>query len=100
MSRKQIPFFLVILFLATNIRMVYAQNSTFRILKFISGSGGVMFSQAPQYFHYTTAGENILGNTQSQNFSVRSGFWNYPLFGPSEVNKDQLKTKEHLPGLW
>ncbi len=58
-------------------------DSTYILLKSVSGSGGVLFSHNEQNFHYATAGESIIGNVANENNLLRSGFWGYPLPGIS-----------------
>lgn len=60
-----------------------SRDSTYILLKSVSGSGGVLFSHNEQNFHYATVGEAIIGNVQNGSNLLRSGFWGYPLVGIS-----------------
>jgi hypothetical protein len=93
MNNKYTNLIIVTIFILINVQKVFTQDTTCTLLKCITGSGGIFYSQNSQYHHSATAGESILGFAQTENFILRSGFWIFPQFGPTAVNdKNQYLT--------
>lgn len=73
--------FVVIVF--TN-EFTICQNS--KIVKQVTGSGGVLYSYSQNYVHAATAGEVFIGDSYSPNYFLVTGFWSFPSPEPVDVS--------------
>ena len=71
-------------------QQAFSQDSTYRVLRYITGSGGVLYSQNSQYYLSAISGETILGTAQTENHFLGSGFWEYSMFGFTGVDNNNL----------
>ena len=66
MIKHFFPLIVLILLLCLFLEVIH-QDSTYRLLHYVSGSGGILHSESSLYNHIATAGEIILGNVQTEN---------------------------------
>jgi hypothetical protein len=83
-----LSFIGLILILTSN---QFSQQTTFIIKKYLFTSGGVLFSESPNYFSMGSAGETIVNSSHAEAYHVYSGFWSDRLLFPSEVEKEERK---------
>ena len=82
-------FCLIIIMMVLGIELSLAQekiaaNNT--VVKYVMGSGGVLYSSSQNYFHSATTGEVIVGGVISANHFMISGFWARPFLEPNDVD--------------
>ena len=83
---------LLMIILLVNCNVLYSQATNYKLAKSVSGSGGILFSNSNDYSLLATSGETFTGVVQTQNYSLRSGFWSYSPFTPTNVREiDEVK---------
>jgi hypothetical protein len=90
---------LLILTFLFNCNKLFSQETGYRLSKSVSGSGGILFSNSNTYFLLATAGETFTGVMQTQDYSLRSGFWSkspFNLTDAIEIDEVKLPDKFNL----
>jgi len=68
---------------------VKTEQTNYIIIRYVIGSGGVMGATGPNHIHFATAGETVVGGTQSANNFLLSGYWHTGVFGPSGIEQKE-----------
>ena len=64
-------------------------QSNYIIARYVIGSGGVTNATSPNHFHSATAGETVVGGTQSASNLLLSGYWHGRAPGTSGVEPER-----------
>jgi len=68
------------------------EQSSYLMVRHVIGSGGVTSSSGTKYFHAATAGEPVIGYSQSSNYFHLTGFWQTGIFVSTAVATDEQTT--------
>lgn len=82
---------LMILFIVGTFMLMFQNESSaqIKLVKYVSGSGGIMFSNSQNYFHSGTSGQVLLGGQGNSNHILFSGFWTFPFKEPLNVKNTE-----------
>jgi len=64
-------------------------QSNYIIARYVIGSGGISNATSPNHFHLATAGETIVGGSESANNFLLSGYWHGRAPGPTGVEPQE-----------
>ena len=65
-----------------------ASESTIMLLKYQSGSGGILLSSNNNLFHSASLGECIVGEALNLQYFHKAGFWRGGLLNPTKVENE------------
>ncbi len=67
-----------------------AEHTEYAVVKYVTGSGGILGATSSNYFHSATAGEAVVGGTQNSNYLLVAGYWNVRIGIPTDVEADKI----------
>ena len=65
------------------------EQTSYIIARYVIGSGGIMGATGPNYIHFATAGETVVGGMQNANNFLLSGYWHTRVFGPTGIEQKE-----------